>query len=232
MPQNARSRSAPRRSLRPTVIPLAIAAGVVIASLLYQATTSSARSLAQPSAPDTHPALPRTASLGEPPRGSGQGSANSTRDAVTEDDGVLPDGVTALDDEHPGVTNLDPDLRAALRQATSEAERNGVELDLYSGWRSAAYQDELLRDAIARYGSRREAARWVATADTSPHVAGEAVDVGSSAAWAWLSRHGAAYGLCAIYRNEPWHFELRATATHGECPPPFADPTDDPRMGA
>ena len=42
----------------------------------------------------------------------------------------------------------------------------------------------------------------------------------------WLSGHGARYGLCQIYGNEPWHYELRS----GGCPPMYADPTDDPRM--
>ena len=60
-------------------------------------------------------------------------------------------------------------------------------------------------------------------------MSGDAVDLGPSGA-AWLSEHGAAYGLCQIYRNEPWHYELRpAAAVHG-CPAMYADPTHDPRM--
>ena len=47
---------------------------------------------------------------------------------------------------------------------------------------------------------------------------------------AWLSEHGAAYGLCQIYRNEPWHFELRPRAIESGCPPMYPDPTHDPRM--
>jgi hypothetical protein len=70
----------------------------------------------------------------------------------------------------------------------------------------------------------------VATGATSPHVSGDAVDIGSANATAWLSAHGAAYGLCQIYGNEPWHYELRPEAiTHGG-PPMYADPTQDPRM--
>ena len=30
--------------------------------------------------------------------------------AVTEADGVMPDGVTVFDEQYPGVVNLDPDL--------------------------------------------------------------------------------------------------------------------------
>jgi len=87
-----------------------------------------------------------------------------------------------------------------------------------------------LRDAVSKYGSREEAARWVATPTTSPHVLGQAIDIGRSDATAWLAEHGARYGLCQIYDNEPWHYELRPEAiTHG-CPPRYADPTHDPRM--
>jgi zinc D-Ala-D-Ala carboxypeptidase len=99
-----------------------------------------------------------------------------------------------------------------------------------SGWRSRNYQNQLLREAVSTYGSEAEAARWVATADTSPHVSGDAVDVGPSEATAWLSAHGTSYGLCQIYRNEPWHYELRPLAIHQGCPPLYADPTRDPRM--
>jgi LAS superfamily LD-carboxypeptidase LdcB len=98
-----------------------------------------------------------------------------------------------------------------------------------SGWRSKAYQAHLLDEAVARYGSRAEAARWVATPDTSAHVSGEAIDLGSAAA-AWLSQNGARYGLCRVYGNEPWHYELRPDAPDHGCPAVYADPTHDPRM--
>ena len=69
----------------------------------------------------------------------------------------------------------------------------------------------------------------MATPDTSPHVSGDAVDMRSDAA-AWLSAHGADYGLCQIYANEPWHYELRPKAVDHGCPPTYSDPTQDPRM--
>ncbi|WP_199552221.1 M15 family metallopeptidase [Streptomyces sp. N35] len=144
-----------------------------------------------------------------------------------EADGRVPGGTTVFDDHIPAVANLDPELRAALRRAAADA---GITMSVNSGWRSAEYQDDLLRKAVAQYGSEKEAARWVATAQTSPHVSGEAVDLGPNAAQAWLSRHGAAYGLCQIYRNEPWHYELRPAAVRAGCPVMYADPTEDPRM--
>jgi zinc D-Ala-D-Ala carboxypeptidase len=61
-------------------------------------------------------------------------------------------------------------------------------------------------------------------------VSGHAVDIGPTGAAGWLSEHGAEFGLCRIYGNEPWHFELRPEAIARGCPPTYADPTHDPRM--
>lgn len=144
--------------------------------------------------------------------------------------GDVPDGVTVFDARYPAVAKLDPALLGALRRAATDAADDGVEFVVNSGWRSPAYQEELLDEAVAKYGSRAEAARWVATPATSAHVSGDAVDIGHSDATAWLSRYGAEYGLCRIYGNEPWHFELRPDAVSHGCPRMYADPTHDPRM--
>ena len=158
------------------------------------------------------------------------GLRSEHRGALGEPDSAVPDGTTVFDDEVPGVANLDQALLGALRQAATDAAENGVEFFVDSGWRSPEYQEQLLREAISEYGSEAEAARWVATAETSAHVSGDAVDIGPSDATAWLSEHGAEYGLCQIYNNEPWHYELRPEAIDHGCPPMYADPTHDPRM--
>ena len=158
------------------------------------------------------------------------GSRNEQRHPLGEADGSVPAGTTVFDDEVPGVAELDSALLGALRQAATDAADDGVEFVVDSGWRSPAYQAQLFREAISKYGSEQEAARWVATPDTSAHVSGDAVDIGPSDAAAWLSAHGAEYGLCQIYGNEPWHYELRPEAREHGCPPPYADPTQDPRM--
>jgi zinc D-Ala-D-Ala carboxypeptidase len=150
--------------------------------------------------------------------------------ALGEADGIVPDGTTVFDDEIPAVANLNPALLRALRQAAMDAADDGVELFVDSGWRSTEYQEQLLREAVSKYGSEKEAARWVATPNTSAHESGDAVDIGPSDAAAWLSKHGAKYGLCQVYRNEPWHFELRPEAIGRSCPRMYADPTQDPRM--
>jgi D-alanyl-D-alanine carboxypeptidase len=164
--------------------------------------------------------------LGEPP-GAAPGGR---RGPLGEADGAVPDGTTVFDDEVPGVAKLDPALLGALRQAATDAGGEGVQFVVDSGWRSPAYQEQLLHEAVSEYGSEEEAARWVAAPDKSAHVSGDAVDIGPSSAAAWLSEHGGAYGLCQIYGNEPWHYELRPEASVHGCPPTYADPTQDPRM--
>jgi LAS superfamily LD-carboxypeptidase LdcB len=126
--------------------------------------------------------------------------------------------------------NLDPALIGALRGAATDAASDGVTFYVDSGWRSRKYQDQLLLEAVSKYGSEKEAARWVATPETSAHVSGDAVDIGHTDATAWLSDHGSRYGLCQIYGNEPWHYELRPEAVDQGCPSMYADPTHDPRM--
>ncbi len=163
---------------------------------------------------------------------SGEGAVppREQRRALGEADGAVPRGTSVFDDGVPGVANLDAALLEALRQGAIAAANDGVVLFVDSGWRSPAYQERLLRQAISQYGSAEAARRWVATPETSAHVSGDAVDIGSSGAAAWLSEHGAAYGLCQIYGNEPWHFELRRKAVDDGCPPMYPDPTYDPRM--
>ena len=144
--------------------------------------------------------------------------------------GAVGRGLTVFDNERPAVANLDPDLLRALRQAAKDAAGDGVKIYINSGWRSPEYQDLLHLQAVWKYRSKEKAARWVATADTSSPVSGHAVDIGPSRAAAWLSRHGAEYRLCQVYRNEPWHYELRPGAMDGGCPRMYADPRHDPRM--
>ena len=151
-------------------------------------------------------------------------------DELGEADGVIPDGVTDLDARYPAVSKLDSSLLRALRRAAADAAADGVTLYVDSGWRSRTYQEQLFREAISEYGSAEDAARWVAVPGRSTHESGNAVDVGRSEATAWLAEHGARYGLCKIYGNEPWHYELRPGAMDRGCPRMFADPTYDPRM--
>ncbi|WP_370326015.1 M15 family metallopeptidase [Euzebya sp.] len=191
---------------------LVVALGALVVATAWTGTTASGM-----------PALAGGPSAGPASPGWSDG-------VVDRADGVLPDGVTAFDEDLPGVAGLDPALLAALRDATVAAAEDGIAIVVNSGWRSAEHQDQLLAEAVAEHGSLEEAARWVATSTTSPHVSGDAVDIGPFDAMDWVARHGAAHGLCRIYANEPWHVELRPDAVERGCPPPYPDPTHDPRM--
>ena len=209
----------------PVVAPL-VAIAAFAAALVYLLPTSMSSKALTPTAV---PRGERRGALGQP-GAPGERPALPDPGALGEADGAVPDGTTVFDDEVPGVANLDPDLLSALRRAATDAANDGVELLVDSGWRSPAYQERLLHEAVAQYGSEAEAERWVATPDTSTHVSADAVDIGPSDATAWLSERGAEYGLCQIYANEPWHYELRPEATDHGCPSMYADPTHDPRM--
>ena len=201
---------------------------MISAVLGYQSLNSPPSSAASLSLRTTSPShVPRSAQRGAPGEKS---SRSEHRGPLGEADGVVPDGVTVFDDAIPAVANLDTDLLKALRRAATDAANDGIKFYVNSGWRSPAYQNQLLREAVSKYDSKKEAARWVATAATSLHVKGEAVDIGHSDATVRLSENGAEYGLCQIYRNEIWHYELRPEAIDHGCPRVYADPTQDPRM--
>ncbi|WP_212648426.1 FtsX-like permease family protein [Deinococcus hopiensis] len=96
--------------------------------------------------------------------------------------GLVPNGVSAFDDAYPAVSRLDPALPGALRQAATAAAGGGVKVLVTGGWRSPAYQKQLRVEAVTQRAAAREAARWVATPQTSPQVSGNAVDTGPSRA--------------------------------------------------
>lgn len=210
-----------------------VVVGVALVGPVHRSLASSSTSAAarvDPSLSDPDPMVPGHASDRTGPESGPPLEPGHLAMPFGAADGAVPDGVTAFDDQTPAVAKLDPALLRALRRAATDAAGDGVEFSINSGWRSPGYQERLLQEAVAKYGSEREAARWVASPRTSADVAGQAVDLGPSRATAWLSRHGAAYGLCQIYENERWHFELRSTAVDHGCPPEYPDPTHDPRM--
>jgi D-alanyl-D-alanine carboxypeptidase len=225
--QPARTTTRRIRIRRIRVAGLLVVIVAIAAALGYQSASSSSTA---PSPIDALRSEHRRA-LGEPHGAVPDGATVSEpRGPLGEADGAVPDDTTVFDDEVPGVANLDSTLLGALRQAATDAAGDGVAFYVDSGWRSPEYQEQLLREAVSEYGSEAEAARWVATPNKSAHVSGDAVDIGPSDAATWLSEHGAEYGLCQIYGNEPWHYELRPEAIAHGCPPTYADPTQDPRM--
>ncbi|RKR92178.1 D-alanyl-D-alanine carboxypeptidase-like protein [Micromonospora pisi] len=151
------------------------------------------------------------------------GHAAAAGPELTVANGYIPDGqsVSPFANDVPAIAKLDPDLRAAIQRAARDAAADGVQMGINSGWRSKRLQQNLLDEAIRKYGSKQEAGKWVNTPDKSSHVLGKAVDVGPTDADSWLSQHGNDYGLCQTYNNEMWHYEL-AVAPGDTCPQPLA----------
>src|SRR3954451_17766650 len=162
MTDSERARSAHRPNSLILVAGLLIAIAAIAADIGYQSLASSSPTT------DAGPSSSTGASaIGRSPHGGPLGVA----------DGVVPPRTTLFDDDVPGVANLDPALLGAMRRAARDAADDGVKFVVNSGWRSAAYEEQLRRAAIVKYGSEQEAARWVATSHTSAHVSGQAVDI-------------------------------------------------------
>jgi zinc D-Ala-D-Ala carboxypeptidase len=164
------------------------------------------------------PATPAAELPDRPPPGD---EAFSIGPAATDTiGGYLPDGQTLspFDAENPVVAWLDPPMLTAIQNAARNAESEGIDLRITSGWRTKGFQQRLFDDALRTYGSKEVAEQYVASPDTSRHVVGKAVDVGPVDADNWLLRNASRFGLCQIYANEIWHYEL--AADHGgSCPP-------------
>jgi D-alanyl-D-alanine carboxypeptidase len=134
--------------------------------------------------------------------------------------GWIPEGqrLSPFDTSNPALAQLDPALLHAIQDAARKAASEGVDVRITSGWRSPGFQQRLFDDAVLTYGSVDAAREFVASPEVSKHVLGQAVDVAPVDADQWLIRNGTQFGLCQIYANEIWHFEL-AVDEHGNCPP-------------
>ena len=144
--------------------------------------------------------------------------------AADPGDGSLSGGnaLTPFDVADPAIGRLDPALLSAIQGAATAASADGITLTITSGWRSPEFQQRLLDDAVQTYGTFAAARQYVQTPQQSKHVVGQAVDVGGVGADQWLIANGPRFGLCRIYANELWHFELAADA-NGTCPPLLAN---------
>jgi hypothetical protein len=118
------------------------------------------------------------------------------------------------------IEELHPILQARFDASANAANREGVHLYISSGFRDEARQAVLFADAIKKYGSETEAAKWVLPPNFSHHPHGLAIDVnypGDPAGAKWLEVNGARFGLCRVYANEWWHFEGVIAPGHS-CP--------------
>ncbi|MFE2931022.1 M15 family metallopeptidase [Streptomyces sp. NPDC059278] len=155
-------------------------------------------------------------------KGSDAGSDKGDDEAA--DGGDAPDDrqLTPFDTRYPAIARLDERLLKAVQQAARDARDDGIEFRVTSGWRSKEHQQRLLDEGIEKYGSAEKARQFVNTPQKSTHVSGKAVDIGPTDADDWLIRNGSDYGLCQVYNNEMWHFEL-LTRPGGTCPAPLSN---------
>lgn len=132
-------------------------------------------------------------------------------------------GHEKLMQESESITALHPILANRFEAARISAEVAGVTLYITSGFRDESRQAQLYAEAVKRYGSETEAAKWVLPADSSHHPDGLAIDVnypGGRSGALWLEQNGSRFGLCRVYGNEWWHFE--GVIGPGESCPPLA----------
>lgn len=100
-------------------------------------------------------------------------------------------------------TYLDIATARDYRAMKAAALADGVELAIYSGFRSHERQIALYAAWKAGYGNR------AARPGFSLHQSGRALDlyVGDEATREWLGRHAKKYGFRRTVGDEPWHFE-------------------------
>lgn len=190
------------------------ALSLLLAATLAGCSTAESGALAQSTGAPGH--MPASAS-------GDHGAVND--DGLTDDDGYIAEGSSLpLDSDLPAVSRLSPDLLTALQraQAAMKQDGDGADITIADGWRSERYQEHLFAQAVRQYGSEEEAERWVKRGADSAHVRGDAVDIADAGAMDFLNRFGNEWGLCQVYANEAWHFELRTTPG-GECPTQSAD---------
>jgi hypothetical protein len=121
--------------------------------------------------------------------------------------------------------DLDPNLRYRFLAAQAAAKKEGVSLEITSGYRSLSRQKYLFAQAIKKYGSYEKAAQWVAPAEVSHHPLGLAIDVNypkDQTSAKWLEINGYKFGLCRTFKNEWWHFEPNI-APGWKCPKMLKD---------
>jgi len=108
--------------------------------------------------------------------------------------------------------NLNADFASRLRGLVAES---GGRITIVSGYRSPARQQQLFAQALAKYGSEKEARKWVAPPGKSNHNHGVAVDLGGDLQLA----HSLApkYGLVFPMPHEAWHIEPAGLRAHPDA---------------
>lgn len=141
---------------------------------------------------------------------------------------------TTLQDVGPNIVGrmqkLTPRAALAWRDMTHQARCEDITLVLVSGFRSVAYQADLIRQKLARGETIEQILRVNAAPGYSQHHTGEAVDLATpgcrplteafeqTPAFAWLAQNARSFGFNMPYPRdnphgfiyEPWHWCLVA----------------------
>jgi hypothetical protein len=107
------------------------------------------------------------------------------------------------------ITGLNDNFRSGLTSMIGDAAKAGFDIDINSGFRSIARQQELWDAALKKYGSPELARKWVAPPGRSMHNFGQAADLGynTPGAMDWAHQNASRYGLTFPLSNENWHIE-------------------------
>ena len=125
------------------------------------------------------------------------------------------------------------EANTAFKKMVSKARKEKVQLVLISAFRSVKYQEYLFNRAAKKYGSKKEAARYVAPPGCSEHHTGCAVDIGDAddpganlsvrfektEAFKWLKKNAGKYGFTLSFPRdnsqgvsyEPWHWRFKGS---------------------
>ena len=124
-------------------------------------------------------------------------------------------------------TAIDKQLMYRFKAAQAAAKKDGQALYIASGFRTLSRQKFLFAQAVKKYGSEKEASKWVAPPLISHHPWGTALDINypdEPVGAGWLEVHGWKFGLCRVFKNEWWHFEP-VIAPGWKCPALVPDAT-------
>jgi hypothetical protein len=124
-------------------------------------------------------------------------------------------------------TAIDKQLMYRFKAAQAAAKKDGQALYIASGFRTLSRQKVLFAQAVKKYGSEKEASKWVAPPMISHHPWGTALDINypdEPVAAGWLEVNGWKFGLCRVFENEWWHFEP-VIAPGWKCPALVPDAT-------
>ena len=122
---------------------------------------------------------------------------------------------------------IDRQLMYRFKAAQAAAKKDGQALYIASGYRTLSRQRFLFAQAVKKYGSEKEASKWVAPPLISHHPWGIAIDVNypdEPIGAGWLETNGYKFGLCRVFENEWWHFEP-VIAPGWKCPALVPDAT-------